>query len=506
MKLPVTLLTLLWLLTACSQNQHQDTVEFTAKTGDAARYWVQTSTNVQIGDSQSNFNTLGLLDYKVEQASADSVTLSVTPEYMEISGDNFSFSSATPSKRSQKRKLKQFFQAGFKLNLDPTTRQLKSFVANDQETWQELMEKSGEEIIDALQQSLNTPGFLQAIPTEVGAVVDLPEFNKHPVQMKVEKVTADHITLVINSDLKSTKQFGKVIISRDNGWLERLALVSTSPVTSYGMSGSAHNRLEMLRVTNGEPALLAGKRHEMEDTLPWIDIRDHDEDIKAHIEPTAEQLFKFSKGTFSHQSQLHTELLLTDQMVHAVGEVWFTDIKGRSSQDPALNVELAPSGPSWFDYTEEGVKAEQGLRPVGWLNRDDLNKVDQLTATAHYHPAQLKSFNVPWSPDQKVSHQMGSVTLTIEPVEGIKGEYAVNVFTNGTEYVMPIFSGIEGQYKYAAPDVGPEWLNTTDRYMTSLNQLKIQLKVTKASDNITFYVNDMQLQPAFSQSVEYSRN
>ncbi|WP_065188410.1 hypothetical protein [Shewanella woodyi] len=503
MKYPTIALALLLLLPACSQQHEPDIVEFKAQPGDSARYWMKTKSNINLKNIEIDQTSLALLHYQIDQVDDKILKFSVIPELMQFSGNRNNFHSARPTQRQQE--LQQLMSAGFDITLDPNTGELLNMSGKNAKIWQKMLQKSGEGFIDSIKNSLNSPGFVKQIPAKVGEKLPVTEVGIHDAVLQVDKVTDEQLTLLINSANEQTKLFGKVILSRDNGWIEKLALISVMPMESMGIQGTAHHSILMHRLNSNKlPSFIADLEQLIENDY-WFELSKPNEIVTQHVEPTADELFKFTQGELlDNGNTFYTKLLLTDGEITPAGELWFTNMRASSSLQPVLDIKLMPTQPSMIMPAEDGVVVEQGFLPLGWLAKGDLAKIDKITATAHYQPAQLKTYSFPWSPDKTVTHKMGSLSLTISPLSGTTDKYAVDIFPTGNEFLMPIFDGIDGELSYVAPNVGPDWLTYDDKFTASLNQSRILLKVTNAADTVTFYINQLAAEPAFEQQVEWT--
>ncbi|MCL1037022.1 hypothetical protein L2750_07635 [Shewanella submarina] len=503
MKYLALVLSLSLLLPGCSQDRQTEIVEFKAQAGDSAKYWMKTKSNIKLEGLDVEQASLALLHYQIDKVDDKILKFSVVPELMQLSGNRNNFHSARPNDRQQE--LRQLMSAGFDITLSSKTGELISFSGKNAELWQQVVEKSGDAFVDSMKNSLNSPGFVRQIPAKVGEILPLTEVGIHATELEVVEVTDAQLTLQINSANEQTKLYGKVILNRDNGWIEKLALANVMPMEAMGMQGTARHNILMQRLNSEELTSFITDLEPLVASDYWFDMEQADQAITEYVEPTAEELFKFTQGELlDNGNTFFTKLLLTDGQITPAGEIWFKDIRASSSQQPGLEVQLMPTLPSFIFPSEDGAVLEQEFLPLGWLAKGELDKIDKITATALYQPAQLKTYSFDWSPDKTVTHQMGKLALTITPLAGTTDKFAMDIYPGGNEFLLPIFGGLKGKVQYVAPNVGPEWLTYDDKFTTSLNQSRILLNVTNDADTVTFYINELASEPAFEQKLEWN--
>ncbi|MBV7314458.1 hypothetical protein [Shewanella sp. NIFS-20-20] len=502
MKFAAVLFPLISLVVACSPTDNPPPITFTPQVGDTANYWVQIKTNFDVDGNQAQLSAINLLNYVVEKSSSKTLEFSVVPRYMDLDGKGIYFSSIRPATR--RLPMRDVVVEGFELTVDASRKDPVTLTSKDAQGWQNIAAKGGQQFLAMMTQSINIPGFIETIPAQVGANIPLAQIGEHSVEMVVDRVTPTLVILTITGHNQQSKLFGKVSINRNQGWIEQLVLISEAPMEVGRSMATAHtlHRLVKANTLGNVPFINPNSR--IPTRIDWADLPRVPTDMDQLISPTKEQVFKFNQGQFFEgENKLFTSLLLTDDDVQLDGKLVFTDINASSSQIPTLDITLAPTRDSWTQPEMDGLVTEQQLVPLGFLNQGDIDEIDHITATANYYPSKTNSLTLEWQTNQTMQHQQGDTNLTITPVAGTENEYLVSYRGNSTDFLLPYVGNVEGQFAYVPTDIGPDWLTTLDKYLLSLYQTTLRLKVTNSPKNVTVYIQSTAPESTFSHPVEW---
>ncbi|GAA0698740.1 hypothetical protein GCM10009104_29150 [Marinobacterium maritimum] len=476
------------LLSACSSD-----VEFSPQTGEDKAFWIWSHTEAKIMGRYQEQQSRSLMRYRVEETSPN-LRLTLTPEYMEMKGAGSRFNSLESSQRDPE--LRRMMQAGFELTLNAETGQLQTFRGRDPETWQMMLERGGQQMVEQLSRGLTSPGVMQSLPTQMGAQVALPDFQGQPATLTVAKVTDTHLVATLESESPKGKVYGELTLSRDRGWLEQLLLVVDSPLHVYGQEGRARTRVLVLpeqQVPSDMSFMLNGDFEEY-----WDDIWHPPEGLASQPPVTAAQLFAHDRGFLDEGSDS-----VALKVIHEVpewaapGRMSLRNVRALDAQGQTVPLQLADMGSMGPSYREGQAESYHQLLPLGWDQETALERVDAFKAELVYRPELLKVHAVNWTPGVEQTLELDGLKVSITPVAGMPLQYDLRWQRNGEAMLMRFMDGLEGRMQLQQPKLGPDWLTPGERnllngYSNLGNEEHWRLQLDAQPGQVNLYV----LQPS----------
>ncbi|MBO2685606.1 hypothetical protein [Shewanella algae] len=497
MKQYLSLFGLLWLLSACSPNSH---VEFDPKKGDQVDYWVQAKATIDIGGSQFTQDSNSLMRYEVIETSP-ALKLELVPKYMAMSGGGRPFSSFGAT--DDNPELQKMFSKGFEVTLDKESGKLLGFKAKDDETWQKILARSGPELIKLLAPGMDAPGVLQEIPAKEGSKLTLEGFNGQQAELLVTKVTPETVDTELTAESDESLLYGHMRLARDSGWLQKMVLVLETKVELRGRQGSNHMLLVMERKDLLDQVGDLSNRIAPDSLDNWIPIVTAPPKPVDGQEISAEALFQYGKGAYSVESKhLQLELLLAEHEKEVLGEITYRDFKALDAEDKPIEMEFAVLGQFGPYQQNDKLVTSTAIAPLGWNQRNQFEKISSFSAMADFMPLELVSISGQWQSGQEQQLAFDGGIVTITPIAQQPDEYQLH-FSGTDGYLLPFFDGLEGEYRYQTPEIGPKWLNSLDRSILFSGENGFRVKLTNQPSEVTFFAVKKQQQSSFSREVSW---
>lgn len=214
-----------------------------------------------------------LLHYRVDGLVP--LKIHAQPRFMSVS-DGYDMMTSSGRGPFSRNAVKELMSAGFDLTIDDSQTTIK---AVNEEAWDGLLEKAGEEMEAQMRQQIMLPAVTRAIPMQKGAEVSVQGFQgMPPLNLRVEAVDDDGITvdlageadaselaLALGSDKVRTQVTdvkGRVRLSRDGGWVESMVLLSSQKVEAHGRQANVRVVLSVHHADNAAsvPVELSLKR------------------------------------------------------------------------------------------------------------------------------------------------------------------------------------------------------------------------------------------------------
>lgn len=375
---------------------------------------------------------------------------------------------------------------GFELTVDQDSGKLQNFRALDDELWQEIVKRGGKEAIAEFSKNTFTPGVLKTIPATVGATVNLPELAGRSVSVTVKKVTDDDVTAVIDGrdEQGNMNTYGVMVLTRNDGWLKQLMLVTNEQMERYGQKLNVRARLAML--PGDQPAQLNFDDWNASDN--WFPIYDDKIDETLLKPPVGQALLPYEHGIYqSGRDGLELILPHEVQPQQATGKLKLTDIKALDAKQQPLDIQL-----QWV--TNSSLPDETSVRvhaiPIGWNKQAELERTESFTATVDYFPTHYLTKTVSW----KVGEQhlnIGGAKITIKPVADQIDTYEVIMSSTDDTQLMLFTQGLTGEYK-GLPVEGNDFLSYSEQqvfnYYSNLQIPERYLfKLNETPTEVTFY-------------------
>ena len=492
-------------LTACGEN-----VTFSPEQGDEKRYWVYAHTTRDANsDPETMMVSQSLIHYRVDQVGA-ALKMHVTPEHLQIAMGYSGFSSVDLSRNNN---IQQVFGAGFDVEFNAKSGQLTEFKASNEEQWQSFVDQGGQVLINGLQTSMNTPGFVQSIPAQEKSQVTLPHFKGKPVTLTVQTVTETSLYATLssqNADVQTREKqvYGQLKINRESGWLEKMHLVMNIPVEINGDTRVTQFALAMH--PEEEPV---GSFSEIlnstyyDDELYWYDIQPLPDDINTTDTVTQEDILPYQRGMMYEYEEGFRIAYPTDLFQQQnVGRIAFRD--ARAYVDTQL-IDLQLETPSDQQFFDEKMNATATVQPIGWNKSKELKDLEIITAYVDYYKFSVDLHTVPWKGGKTQTFQLGDITLVATLVAGTLNEYRLEYANTEHSRLALAVGGMQGKISFPPVKNGPQWMLPSAKQMIeflgepALTKRTIGLKLSDTPTEVTFVVNSQSEEVTFSREMAF---
>lgn len=234
------------MLAACS-NPNKD-VEFSPQKGEERGYQVVSRTFISIdtgrGKEQMSSTSQQLARYKVVQTGKET-KLELYIDYLKMQDGQSGFRNSR--RASANPELHALFSEGFTLTTDLKAGKVTHFAALNDDVWQALLKDRGTELEAELKKMFSAGTFINTIPAKVGASVTLPAYQGlTDVSLTVLAVTEPHLVAQLSAQPNDGKLYGQLMLSRQNGWLEKMLIVADMPFERYGYQGRVRSQVAMM--------------------------------------------------------------------------------------------------------------------------------------------------------------------------------------------------------------------------------------------------------------------
>lgn len=468
------MLAVITLLSGCSRRQEAPpgTIIFSPSAGEMRSYQIHSRTRLQMGDS-SRKHTMrmendAVLRYEVLDTGR-TLKLGIEAPYTRFSLDGgTSFSSTNPDGQRGTTVLRELMSAGFEVDINADTGSIERFVNRNEDLWQTVLEDGSDPVVDNLKKQMSPPGFPQpAIPLNEGETVTLPDFRGiGKLQLTTERVTDEEVVTTLEAQGDKVRLRGTMVLERGNGWLKRLALVSETEIERHGIKGTSHQKLVML--PEGSPSSLGDWLLDInlggDEGRPFPPAPAPGELLDTTAE---EQVVSSPVGSFTaFGDQLHLSIALGLDNHALSGDFELKDLTLRDAAGNPLPLNFFRS--SRYTYinpeTEQHHTIAQFI-PLGWDDtREQLHKVQQITATGHYRPLKAEALTLPLNPEKATAVASRGARAEVIPT-GNPREFRLRFHNTEAHRFSPRIHDLTGARGYVSDG---EWLSAEEQEMLRL--------------------------------------
>lgn len=463
-----------FLLSACSFGDAD--VEFNPQKGEERAYQLYSNTKITVdnGGRTETVNAAShqLLRYKVIETGKNS-QFEVYVDYLKMR-DSQGSSVSSGERAELNPEMHAIFSQGFEFTLNIDDGSVKEFSALNKPLWQAQLAERGIELELELKKLFSSSAFINTIPAKVGAIVALPAYQGHAnAKLTVLQVTDSHVLTQVESVGDQTKIYGQLLLERERGWLEQMALVAEAPFERYGYKGTMRSNVLMVPQQRRLGDLT--QRVGLDYDFPALEYQKPPEVVLDDVNKplTQDDVFHFDTGYFEQQDDLLNISYQHDFSGYKPeGEFRLTDITAHSADGSVLPIKLNKVGS--YSYAEKDGfyrSVEQNLL-IGWnAPAELLAQVVEFRAKAHYQVAKLVKLELKPDPTKTVTLQYKDLQLELSPIPDkplsylLKSRDATNKF-----WLAGRFDGAEGamvKYQLALAN-GPDWLTPAEQNMLAL--------------------------------------
>ncbi|MGL5394016.1 MAG: hypothetical protein ACRDBQ_01920 [Shewanella sp.] len=463
-----------FLLSACSFGDAD--VEFNPQKGEERAYQLYSNTKITVdnGGRTETVNAAShqLLRYKVIETGKNS-QFEVYVDYLKMR-DSQGSSVSSGERAELNPEMHAIFSQGFEFTLNIDDGSVKEFSALNKPLWQAQLAERGIELELELKKLFSSSAFINTIPAKVGAIVALPAYQGHAnAKLTVLQVTDSHVLTQVESVGDQTKIYGQLLLERERGWLEQMALVAEVPFERYGYKGTMRSNVLMVPQQRRLGDLT--QRVGLDYDFPALEYQKTPEVVLDDVNKplTQDDVFHFDTGYFEQQDDLLNISYQHDFSGYKPeGEFRLTDITAHSADGSVLPIKLNKVGS--YSYAEKDGfyrSVEQNLL-IGWnAPAELLAQVVEFRAKAHYQGAKLVKLELKPDPTKTVTLQYKDLQLELSPIPDkplsylLKSRDATNKF-----WLAGRFDGAEGamvKYQFALAN-GPDWLTSAEQNMLAL--------------------------------------
>jgi len=463
-----------FLLSACSFGDAD--VEFNSQKGEERAYQLYSNTKITVDNGgrteTANATSHQLLRYKVIDTGKNS-QFEVYVDYLKMR-DSQGSSVSSGERAELNPEMHAIFSQGFEFTLNIDDGSVKEFSALNKPLWQAQLAERGIELEQELKKLFSSSAFINTIPAKVGAIVALPAYQGHAnTKLTVLQVTDSHVLTQVESVAEQTKIYGQLLLERERGWLEQMALVAEVPFERYGYKGTMRSNVLMVPQQRRLGDLT--QRVGLDYDFPALEYQKTPEVVLDDVNKplTQDDVFHFDTGYFEQQDDLLNISYQHDFSGYKPeGEFRLTDITAHSADGSVLPIKLNKVGS--YSYAEKDGfyrSVEQNLL-IGWnAPAELLAQVVEFRAKAHYQGAKLVKLELKPDPTKTVTLQYKDLQLELSPIPDkplsylLKSRDATNKF-----WLAGRFDGAEGamvKYQFALAN-GPDWLTSAEQNMLAL--------------------------------------
>lgn len=419
---------------ACSAGQAAEYLQFAPSAGETRGYQLYSHQSVRMdGGIGSDEEARMLLQYRV-LGNAPGLSLHLLPRYVHLDAGRSAVSSVHGG--IDRDGFRELMDGGFIVTLDAQTGEALAFEPGNAQAWQQLTDADpqADMLLEQLRAQMMQPGMSgmapMRIPLREGARIEMPAAEGMPaVHATVDALTEKTVRLALSSDDADVRVAGFMLMARDGGWIERMALVLEMPLPTARDRGTLRQHVAMIRddATRILPAL---------DGLVTPDdsfrpIGSEPVDVDGLGTPLRdEQIFPSQVGTFDFEGfgipgALRSEAgPVAVRLGHRVrdpiafGRLVLSEIEARDVAGDLVDVPLQAGRllqiPPWQN---PDVESRGLLFPLGWGIGDALKQVAEIRATASYTPIVRRPLRVPLHPTQAQRFEVGDAWMTVTPLQ-----------------------------------------------------------------------------------------
>ena len=465
-------LSLCVMLAACT-NPNKD-VEFSPVKGEERSYQVASRTFVSIdtgrGKEQMSSTSQQLARYKVVQ-TGKATQLELYIDYLKMQDGQSGFRSSR--RASANPELHALFSEGFTLTADLEAGKVTHFAALNDDVWQALLKDRGTELEAELMKMFSAGTFINRIPAKVGANVTLPAYQGlTDASLTVLAVTEQHLVAQLLAQPNDGKLYGQLMLSRQNGWLEKMLIVADMPFERYGYQGRVRSQVVMMPDSEEYGNLFQQLEYDYQRPEFEYSAPPESSTVNAGAAPPAkEQVFPWPQGYFVQDDDLLSLSYQHDFSAEQQGRLTLGPVSVINSAGETLPIQLKPFRTHTYTNDDLFVKSSQQQLLVGWNAPDELmNDVAQLRADAGFYPAELITLRIKPDPANTVTVSDAELTVTLSPVPDKPQTYKLTASGNERYQLLQRYDGAEGtMISYPGAEFsGPDWLTDKERNVLDL--------------------------------------
>lgn len=489
------------------------------KQGDQKEYWIQSYSIVSKGKIDwSNKNRVGtqlLVNYQVKQIDKDTINLDVISKHTELQ---------VRGRAAYPHPLLQAILAnGMHYQLNTLGDKPLTISQNDTDTQQQIQNSADlNSEYHYLQFVIAAPFIPTAIPLEKEQQVILNNFmDMDKVNVKVETITQDEISLLLQGDDQHSHLYGKAVIDKTSGWIKKMALVKEAPVT-------ARTDYKMRTI------LLMGPKDWSSNNKRQLITEMHIEETKQYLQPFP--IFGFDKenwqkiqqqelATTSTEGKLFnlnapdgaTQLMLvyknnTGSSANSIGTYQVTDLQATDDQQlellPTVNLEfnIPPKTKEINVATYKPIFYKPEVAPI------KLDTIKIASAKVSFTPYQLETLVLPIDKDARnVRNQNNDFSIDITPTDQSNIYILHWQSKDNINFGAGLINGAENALvQYILPDT-EAWLTPIEsRIINSLsNGYENRIKIAFTNDvpvGLEIYLLKQTNKAAYTNAVMFKRN
>ncbi|MFD1259605.1 hypothetical protein [Entomomonas asaccharolytica] len=489
------------------------------KQGEQKEYWVQSYSIVTKGKTDwSNKNRVGtqiLVNYQVKQVDQDTINLDVISNHTELQVRGLA---AYPHPL-----LQNILANGMQYQLNTKADKPVTISQNDTDTEQQIQNSVDlKSEYHYLQFVMAAPFIPTAIPLEKAQQVTINNFMEmDKVNITVDEITKDEISLILQGDDQLNHLYGKAVIDKATGWIKKMALVKEAPVT-------ARTEYKMRTI------LLMGPKEWSSNNKRQLITEMHIEESKQYLKPFP--IFGFDKENWQKTQQQElavtstegklfnfnapdgsTQLMLVyknniGSSANSIGTYQVTDLTLADEQSKdilaTVNLEfnIPPKTKEINVATYKPVFHKPDVAPI------KLDAIKTASAKVSFTPYQLETLVLPIDKDiRNVRSQDNDFSVDITPT-GQANSYILHwQAKDNIIFGAGLINGAENSLvQYILPDT-EAWLTPIEsRIINSLsNGYENRIKIVFTNDipvGLEIYLLKQADQAAYTNAVTFKRN
>ncbi|GAA5127290.1 hypothetical protein [Alloalcanivorax gelatiniphagus] len=509
----------------------QDTVTFDPEPGDQRGYRLYTRAEFQMPSGTTRNDVVieseGLVRYRME----DDGDLRLTPLNLCVSGQRKSRTYCSAWTGDRAPALAAVLRGGFRLG-DGTGE-------DDGATWARALDgqalaalaEQDDDLGRLLPRQFPAPGLIAGLPAEPGAerrldqVVGLP-----PLRAKVVAVTDQRVFATLREGRDGEHLSGVLVVERDSGWVERLAVVYESQ-DSMGREEPVRQLLALVP-DDWEAGVLHRQYGEAHGKVPWTrmapspylaaaTVAGGTDDLVARAEVgeapplTEEQVFGSPIGAFKAETAWGMELFYDHPLWRDArdrfGRLVFQDPVVLDGDGEPLDLQFAGALPNTTVQTFKGsLETKVRLLPLGLEGVGErLEQVRGAAATARYYPpGPVKELALPVPAPGKVSEARteDGIQVRLRVLDRRRAELLIS---GPGHYLSQLVVKEGAKTLPAKPDTsGPDWRRPGEAHLfqTLLGNggaRLLRLRLADGLDTLRVQVMAFADQPAFEKELRF---
>ncbi|MES1936935.1 hypothetical protein [Salinisphaera hydrothermalis] len=465
----------LWLRSGPS-----NVVRFAPPVGDTQQYRIGLRVGLAPGESVFDRSVVlhSVVRYRVADRRDGQTTVHVEPRYMVGQSGHRTLFDSTRAEADET--IVAAMRDGFDVTIGENGD--TEFKPSNKQAWDRLVEDGGVSRLEQLQQQLNAPGVMSALPAQVGASTTTGGFQTLPrIKLTVTEVRPDSIVVAIDraadaqpvrvpivpgSDEAITMTLdalkGRMRIDRSTGWIRSLALVADQTGEKDGKRIPLHLDLSM-QALDDNPA--AGDRNNSMSRFEYIAMQAGDEDddrpgyrlklpeSKDDIPADAKdqkitnpkQLFASKGAMFKVDARDHELLLRAPYDLKknqaaghlALADLTLTDANGKTLELPMVMDEMR------LGLAGDKIGTRVTLRPLGW-GAADLSAIHGVKAVFTRRGLGPQTHTSIELADHPTELRRGDAVARAIPVEGKPHQWRVELANGQGQFFVDHSQAYEG--------------------------------------------------------------